>query len=302
MLTIVLALHGGASADGAARVARLLRDRFGARIHAVAALEPTPMLDYGYGPVIMPDPAIDDALASALRAGAAGQLERCGLAGAELTLLRGPRVASIAEVATARKADLIVVGLGPHHILDRVLGGETSLHLAQQAATPLLAVPESMRALPRHAVAAIDFSPASLEAARLAARLLGAGDTLELVHVGLTAPAGDAAAGPLQASEALRRLADVSTQIEPPAGIRLLSQVITGDPPRALLDTVEHSAADLVAVGSHGYSAWRRMLLGSVSSKVLRLSQRAVLIFPARSVVTGELPAQHTAAAPPVPR
>ena len=50
--------------------------------------------------------------------------------------------------------------------------------------------------------------------------------------------------------------------------LRLTTAIIRGSPRQVILDEAEAWGADLVIVGSHGYGAWDRFLLGSVSSTV----------------------------------
>ena len=45
--------------------------------------------------------------------------------------------------------------------------------------------------------------------------------------------------------------------------------LVPGPPPPAILDEAESWGADLIVVGSHGYRAWERFLLGSVSHAVV---------------------------------
>lgn len=284
MRKILLALHGGPSAEGAARVACLLTQRTGAHIEAVAVVEAPPIIDYGYGPIYVPDAASEDEIEEEMHAEIVQQLARCGLGTTTLTMLHGPRVASIASAAAARRASLIVVGIGPHRFVDRALGGETAIHLAQNVPTPVLAVPASMSELPHHVIAAVDFSPASLAATRFAASLLRPGDSLDLAHVGAAARIGGMVLGPTHTREASRRLDQLIKDVAPLPGLALSSFVLAGEPARALLEHVSHAGGDLVALGSHGYSPWERLVLGSVSSKVLRLAECAVLIYPARCV------------------
>jgi nucleotide-binding universal stress UspA family protein len=203
-------------------------------------------------------------------------------------VLRGPRTSRILDAAAAGKANLIVVGLGPHHFTDRVLGGETALHLAQQASTPVLAVPADTRSLPHRILVAVDFSPSSLAAARLAASLLTAGDTLELAHVAAAAQIGSVVLGPGHVGDAERRMEGFEAQLDLPAAIRVVTHIFGGEPTRTLLEVAAQANADVIALGSHGYSLWKRVLLGSVSSRVLRLAQCAVLIYPSRCVGIAE--------------
>jgi nucleotide-binding universal stress UspA family protein len=288
MKKILLALHGGPTADGAAHVARLLGARTGASIDAVAVLEPLPIIDCGYGPVYIPDPNTEDALEDQLHAEVEKQLARCDLGGAKLSVLRGPRTAMICDLAAACSAGVIVVDIGPHHLTDRALGNETALHLAQQASTPVLAVPAGMRSLPRRILVAVDFGPSSLAAARLAGSLLTTGDTLQLAHVGAAAQIGSVVVGPAPMDEAEERMEKFAAQVNLPAAVHLVTCAFGGEPARTLLELATQTNADVIALGSHGYSLWQRVLLGSVSSKVLRLAPCAVLIYPSRCVATPE--------------
>ena len=51
--------------------------------------------------------------------------------------------------------------------------------------------------------------------------------------------------------------------------ISIDAQMLPGSPRAAILDEAESWGADLIVVGSHGYRAWERFLLGSVSQSVV---------------------------------
>ncbi|MBY0503554.1 MAG: universal stress protein [Bryobacteraceae bacterium] len=53
-------------------------------------------------------------------------------------------------------------------------------------------------------------------------------------------------------------------------------QVAVGDPPSVIEDTLRHHGADLVMLPTHGHGVVRRLLLGSVTSKVLHDADCAV--------------------------
>lgn len=299
MKKILLALHGGTTAEGAVEVARLLSGRTGATLEAIAVLEPLPVYDYGFGPVFTPEPTAEERLLEELRRDVESQLARHDLSGIELSVLRGPRAATISSIAKARDANLIVVGIGPHHLADRALGGETALHLAQGASTPVFAVPAGMRVLPSRILVAMDFSPPSLAAARFAARLAAPGSTIELAHISAPARVGGVVLGPTRSEGASRRLEALTEEISAASRVRVVCSVHVGDPARAVLGAASRHHAQLIALGSHGYSGWQRLVLGSVSSKVLRLAECAVLVYPARcatALSAGEESAMATAA------
>jgi len=51
--------------------------------------------------------------------------------------------------------------------------------------------------------------------------------------------------------------------------IEVKGECVTGAAKRVILDEAERWKADLIVVGSHGYPAWERLLLGSVSQAVV---------------------------------
>ncbi|HKG93805.1 MAG TPA: universal stress protein [Gemmatimonadaceae bacterium] len=293
MARILLATHGGPSAEGAAYVAARLSARLGRPLDAVLVLEPPPVVDAGFGPLFLPSALQDRELERRMRADALAQLALCGAGDCAPETLVGAPAPGIADRARARGAELIVVGLGPHHLADRLMGGETALRLAQTATTPVLAVPADASAAPRRVVAATDFSLTSLRAARIAASWLQPGDSLTLVSV---VPGGSAGAA---AVDAAARLAESAAGLGAPAGVRVDWTVRYGDSARALVDFARHSRADLITLGSHGYGPWKRLTVGSVAAAVLRVASCAVLVVPARcgTAAAGEAEGTHEAAA-----
>jgi nucleotide-binding universal stress UspA family protein len=52
------------------------------------------------------------------------------------------------------------------------------------------------------------------------------------------------------------------------SGLEIITKIISGSAREAILDEAERWDADLIVLGSHGYSGWQRFLLGSVSHAV----------------------------------
>lgn len=281
MSHILLGTHGGDTAVGAARIARLLSERVHAPLDVVAVLVPPPIIDAGYGAVFVPDDTTMREALQQLRTDANAQLRSCGWTGnVSTTCIEGPPVRSILDEAREHRSDLIVVGLGSHQFMDRALGGETALRLAQVSAVPVLAVPGTATELPHRVIAAIDFSDTSIEAAKLVASWLTAGDVLLLAHVAPPTPSRGRTATAARGSESAAppRLPDVAKELAVPDGVTVTPIELAGDPARALLDLAEREHVELIALGSHGYGMWKRFLLGSVASKVLRLATCSVLV------------------------
>jgi nucleotide-binding universal stress UspA family protein len=272
-------------------VAVLLARRLGGRLDVLGVCVPPPVLDYGFGALVVPPVEQSDAIRARLGSDIRAQLHRCDSDDISPALSTGAAPWLIADEAWRHHADVIVIGLGAHGILERALGGETALDLAQLAITPVLAVPSAADSLPHHVIAGVDFSPTSVQAAMTAARWLTAGDTISLVHVSGAHP--DASRADELRSVTTERLADLASRIEVQPGVRTEIREVHGETAHSLLHVAERSQADLIAIGSHGYGFWKRLAIGSVASKLLRLSTRSVLVVPIGCVA---LP--HPAASP----
>lgn len=60
--------------------------------------------------------------------------------------------------------------------------------------------------------------------------------------------------------------------------VSITTEMLFGSPESRIVETAEDWKADLVIVGSHGYSRWERILLGSVSDSVVHHAPCSVLV------------------------
>jgi nucleotide-binding universal stress UspA family protein len=83
-------------------------------------------------------------------------------------------------------------------------------------------------------------------------------------------------------AEAEARLNELALGLGPrfPAGVAIRTSVVTGAPADGICRAAEAMRADLVVVGSHGRTGFRRALLGSVAERVARNAGRPILIVP----------------------
>jgi len=146
----------------------------------------------------------------------------------------------------------------------------------------VLAVSATARALPHVAVAAIDFSPASLHAARAARDLLARPGTLHLVHVRPTPGSVVAEVGGWDAvyGEGVRveleRLASELTLED----VTIVPKLATGQLVEALTSVARKVNAELIACGAHSLNAIDRRLIGSTPLELLRRGECSLLIAP----------------------
>ncbi len=63
-------------------------------------------------------------------------------------------------------------------------------------------------------------------------------------------------------------------------GVSVVSKILEGQPQSAIFDFVEEVDTDMVIVGTHGHSAIGSVLMGSVSSGLVRQAKVPVLVVP----------------------
>ncbi|HTE45256.1 MAG TPA: universal stress protein [Gemmatimonadaceae bacterium] len=273
---ILLATHGAENSDAAVRVAALLAARRHTTLSAVCVIDPVRIVDGGFATSDFPTQDESEAVGESLRAAVNEQLRRLEVS-APLQMRMGPPASEIADLARESSAEAIVLGLGPHHFAERALGHETALQLVQLASTPMLVVPPGISAMPRRALAAIDFSPTSIASARTYAQWLVPGDTLHLVYATGewrgTYPAE-------QRANARGALSAVVERLDVPYGVNVEQSVVEGAPAERIFEMATLTKSDVIALGSHGYGFWKRLTLGSVASKIIRLSPIAVYVTP----------------------
>ena len=188
---------------------------------------------------------------------------------------------AIEERAAAVSADLIL--LGPHRgrsLASRFLGS-TADRVIRTAAVPCLIVRDALAIPLRRVVVPVDLSEparAALDQALAWSASFGSEVTVSVVYVVPETGGADRAG----AEEALRREVDAAvarsgageeTAVQP--------EVLQGDlVAKRIIQFAERADADLVVLGTHGYGAAKRALVGGVASAVVREAACAVLLVP----------------------
>lgn len=80
------------------------------------------------------------------------------------------------------------------------------------------------------------------------------------------------------ADKILEKTSETLREFAESRGVTISSDVLFGSPDSRIVETAEDWPADLIVVGSHGYSRWERLLLGSVSDSVVRHAPCSVLV------------------------
>ena len=212
------------------------------------------------------------------------------------------RVGATADVLNAvvdeRDAGLVILGGKHHSALGRWFGGSTSLAAARTARVPLLVTAGEPHGL-RRVLAAVDLSGAArptLEAAQHYAALFAA--KLRVVSVIEPLPVIPEVRQPVDAAE-YYQLSEELLQREvwpllgSSGGERLVRH---GMPVETLLREVKEFGTDLLVVGSHGKRWATRMVIGSVTERLINHLPTSILVIPVQALQPA--PADQAAVSP----
>lgn len=287
--SILVATGLGPDTDLPVRVAGFLSERSGAAVHLMHALELQPMPVAADGSDAAPN-------FRALVARTTRELEEQ----AQRALPAGRKPSSTEVVvftphkailnrALQVEADLIVLGAHRRRPRGDHILGPTPDRVIRSAAAPCLIVPRCEVRPFRKIVAPVDLqmpAAAALDLAQRWALNFGPDDAENAeIHALYIAPEDAGTAQPAKGEEleiAIGREIERSrTRLGPIAELPILPVVRQGRPPaEAILNYLEEVEADLVVLGTRGFGAIRRALIGSVASTIARRAACPVLLVP----------------------
>ncbi len=281
---LLVATDGGRSADCALELAAAYSAVHGVPVEVVSFVEPLRDL-----PMALPHRAeLEQAHAEGIAANVREHVrDSVGAVDWPIHVKLGRPAAAICTTARARNARMIFLGVDPRQNQANEIAVEL-LHLAEK---PVLVTKGG--GIPREVVIGVDFSTSSVSAAEEAARLVGPGGLIHLVHVKplLDFPAasvwGWGSCYECAVDGALDKLAD--RLVELGAGeVKRLTR--SGDPAEELMNAVEELGAGLLAIGSDGYICNGRVVVGRVARKILAEATSAVLAMPVVTSLEGPFP------------
>lgn len=186
-------------------------------------------------------------------------------------------------------AALIVVGLRQHGRLDRVVGDETTLQVQRHSTCAVFAARGDSTGLPRRIVAGIDFTRASVAAARAALDTATPDAKVTLVHAqepddGSTTNDGHAVVHSLGVARALEEVRNfLVSQLPTGSPVTIDTLAGSGRPSELLLSTAERVNADLIAIASRRHGPVARLMLGSAADELARACVTSLLVVPPAS-------------------
>lgn len=178
----------------------------------------------------------------------------------------------IVDTAEEIEADLIVMGRRGQRGLARMMVGDATAKVVGYAHCPVLIAPRGAKMWQAHILLATDGSAHS-EAAAASALNIAERCKLPLTVVSATLSSHNEARK-AEARSAVDKVAGLAAQ----RGVSGDALVVEGRPDDVVVNTAIAKAADLIVVGSHGRTGLAKILLGSISERIIGAANCPVLV------------------------
>lgn len=196
----------------------------------------------------------------------------------------GQSASSIVSQAHRLKAKCVLMGLHHHNRLGRALGADTLREVMALGGVPVMAVLPGMVTLPKSVAVAMDFSRASVRAARMAREIMDERGTMHLIFVDATATdttsESDEGQRLIQSNGVTAAFEQVIAALDPAPGMTINVVRREGAPAPELIAACQSIQPDLVALGSQRHPFLERLRMGSVARAVVTTGRWSVLVTP----------------------
>jgi len=263
---ILLATDGSEYSDGAIAVADEMATKCNARLYIVS------IALYNPGTESL-EPTLGAESERLAMTNVAAARERIRHADCQSRVLQDADPArAITEAAEQLRADVIVMGRHGRRGLARWKLGHATEKVVGRAPCPVLVVPKASRMWQHKVLLATDGSRYG-DAAAVIAGNIARMCKLPLAVISAILPSHSRERRQ-EAQTALDRVLLAMTRL----GVSVDSLLAEGRPEQAIVANAEKTNADLIIMGSHGRTGLDRILMGSVSERVLNQSSCPVLV------------------------
>jgi nucleotide-binding universal stress UspA family protein len=294
--SLVVPLDGSRFAERALPVAARIARNAEATLHLVMAEDPTqglaPFAEFGPPSVLLMEEL--DRRHTAYLERTAGRLRKAGRIRVKVLYQDGAAGRVIVRAAEATRSGLVVMSTHGRGAFGRIGLGSVADYVVRHLEIPVLLLPpraHRLRSVPgRRVLVPLDLSPESTAVLDALADLLPAIGAMRvtLLHVvepvpvvalpSLAALNPDGALAELRWEEARLRL-DRAEAAARRLGFTVATRLVAGGRAGAtILEHLNRGNYDLLALTTHGYSGFKRLLLGSVTNKVVRHAGKPVLV------------------------
>jgi nucleotide-binding universal stress UspA family protein len=289
---ILLATDGSEDAAVAARAAVALCNKTDSELHVVHAWRFVAPYSAYPSEILKNYTRLNEQAAQELLARQVSRIEEIGGTVTNALLREGPPTDEILSLGEELQPGLIMIGSRGLGSVGSLLVGSVSEGVVHHASCPVLVVRGGQEAWPpQRIVIADDGSDPAKRAGELAgeiAKLFGSDTILVRAYEDPTEPIGGwGDQDRRKLDEALlqeeRALEERAKALEAVGGSRPERRLIETEPTLAMLLVAEEKEEEekaLIALGSRGLGAAQRVMLGSVSTKILRVASGPVLVCP----------------------
>lgn len=199
----------------------------------------------------------------------------------EAILEQGEPHERIVELAEAERCDLIVVGVRGCNPTDRVLLGSMTARVIGYSNTDILVVPKDSHMGLDQILVSVDGSDSSKGAMKSAIEFQRSyGSAVTVIAVADVPPhiyGVDPSVAEGLIIEARKIVEEAAAQAEA-AGVRVEPMLREGEPAKLIVQLAKEMKSDLIVMGSHGRTGLRRLLMGSVTERVVGHAGCPVLV------------------------
>jgi nucleotide-binding universal stress UspA family protein len=288
---IIVGYDGSAQADDALALGKLIADATGASVTAVSVFQFDPM----WGTYDIHFQGLDAELKEKLERAASS-------AGVEAqTMATSSPARGLHELAEQFDADLVVLGSAQHGKAGQIMAGSVAMSLLHGAPCSIAIAPRGYADSPPDGITEVTVGYDASDEARIAlaegtelARASGA--PVKVVAVAEPGPIlygkGSGGAGRAELNKAIHeimreRLDEALSSTS--EDVRLEGTLVDGPPAESLAQIAREDGGVLV-VGSRAYGPLRRVLLGSVSTELVRTAPCPVIVHPRPAKAPAEKP------------
>lgn len=266
---IMLATDGSEYSEGAVRVAVEMSRRHNAKLLILSIAVHSP--EYAS---LVPD--LEEIATAKAQANVQNAAEHAQGTDYEVVVkLANDPYRGIVEAAEEQRADVIVMGRRGRRGLARLMVGDATAKVVGSAPCAVLVVPKSANIWDKSILVATDGSRYG-DAATLAAVAVAREKGYPLTAVSAVL-ASHSAERRREAEAAVQRVKDSLSG----SGIEVSGMVGEGRPEQVIIDKARETGADLIVMGTHGRTRMDRVLLGSVSERVIGQAECPVLLVKA---------------------
>ena len=269
MEKLLLATDGSKFSEGAIREALSLSKRCSSKLIAVSVIKTNLEFEVTMPQVIEKE----EEEASKHLASIKAKTSKEGIDCETITVHGEEPYQEIIDAATRNQVNTIIMGRHGRTGLPRLMMGSVTARVIGHSPFNVLVIPPDAKVECRNILIATDGSRFSEAAAREA---IGIAKKCESALIVVSVTWNDSEISAVENN--VRKIVGLAKA----EGVEAEGRTLIGKPYEAIVDTAKQRHTDLIIVGSHGKTGLKRLLMGSVTERVIGHSETAVLVVKAK--------------------